>query len=101
MGEEYGEGGKRRTYPFPIRVFMFAICFMQVNAIKPDNRERENDLNDAENGVRDVRGGEVEVWFESHFCGGIFCGVVALKGNAFLLYCFAQRSFLLYLQIKQ
>ena len=75
-GERVGEGGKR--YPFSVGILMLLVCVVQVYAVEAADGEREDELEEAEDGVGDVAHGHFAAADESHFrCslrGG--CGVM-------------------------
>jgi len=47
-------GGYFCKGPFPIGIFMLLVGFIQIHAIEPTNRQRKDDLDEAEDRVRDV-----------------------------------------------
>jgi hypothetical protein len=63
LGKRVGKG----KYPFPIAVFMLLVRSMQIHAIKSADREREDELYEAEDGVRDVGDGHFEAFEDAHF----------------------------------
>jgi hypothetical protein len=48
---------------------MLLIRSMQINTIEAADRECEDELDEAEDGVRDVGEGHFEAFEEAHFCG--------------------------------
>ncbi len=62
-----GERRRGRTYPFPIAIFAFSICFVQVDAIETTDCEREDELEKAENGMGDISHGDLTAADKSHF----------------------------------
>jgi len=71
----WGERGKRKegreegeTNPFPITILMLLIRSVQIDAIEAADGEREHELDEAEDGVRDVGEGHFEAFEESHVC---------------------------------
>jgi len=56
--KESGYGGEGGSYfckgPFPISIFMLLVGFIQIHAIEPTNRQREDNLNESEDRVGDV-----------------------------------------------
>jgi hypothetical protein len=68
-----GGEGRRGTNPFPITVLVLLIRFMQVHAIETADRESHDDLDEAEDGVRDVGEGHFGAVEETHFVCLSFC----------------------------
>lgn len=64
---EGGEGGLGREYPFPIRVLVRLVRMVQVDAIQTADSEREDELEEAEDGVCDPGEGHFEAFDDSHF----------------------------------
>ncbi len=61
------EGRRGRTYPFPVAVFAFSICFVQVDAIEATDCEREDELDKAEDGMGDISHSHLAAANETHF----------------------------------
>jgi hypothetical protein len=79
--EKPEEGRRRRggrTYPFPFTVLMLLMCSAQICAIEPDNRDCEDYLYDAEDGVRDVGEGHFAATHDAHFGS---CCVLQQRGS--------------------
>ena len=53
-----GWDGMRRAYPFSIAVFVLAVCLVQIHAVETADCEGEDELDEAEDGMRDVPEGQ-------------------------------------------
>ena len=58
----------RQANPFPIAVFVLLVRGGEVHAVETAHRQREDELDEAEDGVCDVRGRHSEVAQEAHVC---------------------------------
>lgn len=68
QGQDGGEGGDYFCEdPFPITVLVLLIRLMQIHAIETADSEREDDLYEAEDGVRDVGESHFGALKDTHF----------------------------------
>jgi hypothetical protein len=69
MGVGRGEVNRkgRETNPFPIRVLVFLVRFIQVYAVEAADSESHDDLYEAEDGVQDVGEGHFGAVEDAHF----------------------------------
>jgi len=72
-GDEVEEGGDGReggddfgVDPFPVAVFIFSVCSVEVDAIETADCEGEDELEEAEDGVCDVGEGHFEAVVDTH-----------------------------------
>jgi len=70
--KEGGYGREGSSYfckgPFPISILMLLVGFIQIHAIEPTNRQREDDLYESEDRVGDVRQSHFAAAEETHLC---------------------------------
>jgi hypothetical protein len=73
-----GDGRGRRTYPFPIAVFVLFVRGVEVHSVEAADCEREDHLDEAEDGEGDVCHGHLAAADESHLRSEE--GLTALRG---------------------
>ncbi len=78
-------GCRRETNPFPVRVLVLLVCFVQIHAVETADGERHDDLDEAEDGMQDVGEGHLGAVEDAHFAGGslfAFAGCRLLNSSA-------------------
>jgi hypothetical protein len=60
-------GREGETNPFPIAVLVFLVRAIQIHAIQSADSEREDDLDESEDGVQDVGEGHFGAVEDAHF----------------------------------
>jgi hypothetical protein len=68
VGRERGveEMGERSAYPFSIAVFVLAIRFVEIYTVQTADCEGEDELYEAEDGMRDVAKGHFAASYDTH-----------------------------------
>jgi len=72
-------GGEKRgeTNPFPVRVLVLLVCFVQIHAVETADGEGHDDLDEAEDGMQDVGEGHFDAVEDAHF--GWYVGLCFLS----------------------
>lgn len=62
-------GGEKRgeTNPFPVRVLVLLVGFVQIHAVETADGEGHDDLDEAEDGMQDVGEGHFDAVEDAHF----------------------------------